>query len=39
MKSPDDNKFEHFELLIFRIALLILFVGALIKVIRSEFGW
>jgi hypothetical protein len=31
--------FEKFELLLFRLTLLILFIVGLVKIVRSELGW
>jgi hypothetical protein len=35
----DLNGFEKFELLLFRLTLLILFIVGLVRIVRAELGW
>jgi hypothetical protein len=36
---PPKDVFEKIEYILFKIALLILFIAGLVRIVRSELGW
>jgi hypothetical protein len=39
VRPPTKDVFEKIEYILFKIALLILFVAGLVRIIRTELGW
>ena len=39
VRPPPKDVFEKIEYILFKIALLILFVAGLVRIIRTELGW